>query len=385
VVRLRKIAVFVDENESDGWMKKKRANVHFPSVGQQISGIKEKVFAAMKYIYVLIAAFILVACNGPSTQQNASDDQRANVQKSDTLDDKADSVGAVENRGSDTAKWWEKLPRADWALYERVLNDVDWFEVYRVAPDTYAIYEPGQFEEVISFLIVGDLEAVLFDTGLGVASIQKIISMLTDKKITVINSHGHYDHIGGNHEFDMIAGLDNVYTAKRNQGMPNEEVGVFVAGDWLAKKPAPSFDPKNYEIKSWTANQVIKDGAAFDLGGRVLEVIETPGHAPDALCLLDRENRLLFMGDTFYLAPLYSHLGGSDFATYKASIDYLATLEPQVDYLMTAHNVPKVEARYLGVLKSAFQAVEDKSAPFVETDGALEYSFDGFSIIVPDE
>lgn len=52
---------------------------------------------------------------------------------------------------------------------------------------------------------------------------------------------------------------------------------------------------------------------------------------------------------------------------------------------MTAHNVPKVDAAYLGNLKTAFQAVEDNSDPSVKANGALEYQFDGFSILVPAE
>jgi hypothetical protein len=40
-----------------------------------------------------------------------------------------------------------------------------WFEVYRIRPGAHAIYEPHQFEEVISYLIIGGRRALLFDTA----------------------------------------------------------------------------------------------------------------------------------------------------------------------------------------------------------------------------
>lgn len=290
-----------------------------------------------------------------------------------------------ESDEPDTAKWWEKLPRADWARYERVHPEVAWFEIYLVAPETYALYEPGHFEEKISFLIVGTDRALLFDTGLGLHPIRPVVELLTDKSLIVISSHSHYDHIGGNHEFDTITGLDNPFTAHGAKGLSNAEIGDFVKNDWLPKPPSADFDPKTYQILPWKRGDIIKDGQIIDLGGRKIEVLETPGHAPDEVCLLDRDTRLLFMGDLFYLSALYANLEESDFATYKASVDRLAAFEQEVDYLMTPHNVPKVNATYLSKLKEAFQAVEEKSAPSVEINGALEYKFDGFSVIVPVE
>ena len=41
----------------------------------------------------------------------------------------------------------------------------------------------------------------------------------------------------------------------------------------------------------------VKDGQIFDLGGRKLEVIETPGHTPGEIVLLDAAHKMLFTGD----------------------------------------------------------------------------------------
>jgi len=51
--------------------------------------------------------------------------------------------------------WCATQPRLAYATLPRVSVPSDWFEVYRVDPDVYAIYEPHQWQEVISYLIVG--------------------------------------------------------------------------------------------------------------------------------------------------------------------------------------------------------------------------------------
>ena len=109
------------------------------------------------------------------------------------------------------------------------------------------------------------------------------------------------------------------------------------------------------------------------------------GCAGDSICLLDRENRILFTGDTFYLAPLYTHLEGSDFAAYASSAARLAGLVDSIDAALTSHNVPVVDASYMTALGEAFEAITAGSATdYTLSDGYREYQFDGFSIIVRD-
>ncbi len=55
--------------------------------------------------------------------------------------------------------WWDALLRRAWRDFERVEHSQDWFEVYEIRPGIFAIYERGQFEQVISYLIVGSEKA----------------------------------------------------------------------------------------------------------------------------------------------------------------------------------------------------------------------------------
>lgn len=288
----------------------------------------------------------------------------------------------VENRGADKDRWWDALPRAEWAAFERVPQESDWFEVYRVADDVFAIYEPGQFEEVISFLVVGSERALLFDTGLGVGDIRAVVDSLTDRDVVVLNSHTHYDHTGGNHQFGDILAVDTPYSRAHEAGSSPAALAEFLGPGWVWKAFPAGFDAGTYRTRPYAVTKRVADGDVVDLGGRRLEIVTVPGHAPDALCLLDRDNRLLFTGDTFYLASLYTHLEGSDFDAYRRSAARLATLENDVDWLLTAHNVPRVAGTYLAKLSAAFEAIASGSADYVLADGYREYDFGEFSVIV---
>lgn len=290
----------------------------------------------------------------------------------------------VEGRGSDTHKWWADQPRPEWNAYKRVNPETSWFEIYEVRPGTFALYEPNHFEEAISFLIVGKERALLFDTGLGIGDIHATVRALTGKPIIVVNSHGHYDHIGGNHQFENILGMANAYAQSRAKGLPHSDVAEFVSEVWFKPGTMPSeFNPETYEIKTYKFSSFLMDGQQIDLGGRVLDVLHIPGHSPDSIALLDKTNQQLFVGDTFYLAPLYAHLEGSNLAEYRKTAERLAALSPEISDVMTAHNVPIVSPKYLVAMKEAFAAIENGQTPYELVDGVREYSFEGFSILTP--
>src|SRR3974390_1104899 len=76
-------------------------------------------------------------------------------------------------------EWGRALPRPEYKSLQRVPVGDSWFEVYDVAPGTYAIYEPHQSEETISYLIVGDQKALLFDTGMAIGNLRQTTAELT--------------------------------------------------------------------------------------------------------------------------------------------------------------------------------------------------------------
>ena len=105
-------------------------------------------------------------------------------------------------------KWYEKLPREAWSKYEKVDQPDQWFEVYKLTDSVYAIYEDGQFEEVISYLVLGEEKGIIIDTGNGIGNIKAIIEGITELPVIVLNTHTHGDHIGGNYQFDEVYVFD---------------------------------------------------------------------------------------------------------------------------------------------------------------------------------
>ncbi len=72
---------------------------------------------------------------------------------------------------------------------------MSWFELKRIAERVTAMMEPGHFEEVISYLVVGGERAALVDTGLGIGDMAVEVHTLTSLPIMVINTHSHFDHL----------------------------------------------------------------------------------------------------------------------------------------------------------------------------------------------
>jgi glyoxylase-like metal-dependent hydrolase (beta-lactamase superfamily II) len=255
--------------------------------------------------------------------------------------------------GSKIPDWCKPLPRPEYKSLQRVLPDIPWFEVYKVAPRTFAIYEPHQSEEVISYLIVGQKQALLSDTGMGIADIKKVVSRLTSLPVVVLNSHTHDDHVGGNWEFSYVFGMDTAFTRENAKGSTADAQAEIAPGEICGDLPK-RFDPKAYKTKPWHISAFIHDGFRIKLGGRTVEVIATPGHTPDAIALFDRDNGLLFTGDTYYPAPIWLYRPETDLAAYEKSIARLAALAPEVKTVLGAHNIPVAPPEVLPALVQAF-------------------------------
>ena len=282
-------------------------------------------------------------------------------------------------------EWCRELPRPAYKELARVDVRGNWFEVYRIRPDVYAIYEPHQFEEVISYLIIGQRRALLFDTGLGVASIRDVVTQLTTLPVTVLNSHTHFDHTGGNAEFSDIVNEDTPFSRKNAEGQSNIYSRDALAPERICGSLPAGVRPEAYAIRPWTVSRRIHDGEHIDLGGRALEVLFTPGHTPDSLSLLDGRNGLLFTGDTFYPGPIYLFTPETDFVAYTKSVARLAELAPRLKLLLPAHNVPVSEPDFLIRLDAAVKSVQSGSVKFTVTEGHREYSFDGFSLLLSEK
>jgi len=282
------------------------------------------------------------------------------------------------------------------SLPQKIGTFQSWFEVYKVSEGTFAICEPGHWEGVISYLIEGRNKAVLLDTGIGIGNIKKVIEKLTHLKVSVVNSHTHFDHIGDNHQFNEIAVFNDEFEIENlERGQTVEELKDELSQKNLYKTLPKDFDPKAYRILPSKPTHLLKHEELIDLGGRKLKVLHTPGHSPGSICLLDTKSKELFTGDTFYLSSLFAHFPESDFLAYSRTADYLASLAPSISVLRPSHDdsrrQPFAESEFLSRLAKAYQSIKAEKANFslgvCPYTGVKirDYRFEGFSIWVKED
>ena len=302
------------------------------------------------------------------------------------------SIGAcqvVPDPAQSMADFCTKLPRAEYQNLKRLPVDSEWFEVYQITPSIMAIYEPHQWQEVISYLILGETSALLFDTGNGIADIYKLVSGLTDKPITVFNSHGHYDHVGGNYSFETIVGMNTEFTRSRQSGQSNAVIGIEASAQALCVPLPEGVSEKNHIGRTYNITEFIEHGAIIDLGGRQLEVIHIPGHTPDAVALIDRVAGLLWTGDSYYSGPIWLFAEETDLTEYARTLDRLIQEIPNVTALLPAHNVPWVDQSVLLRVKEGLEKMlKGETQKVSQGDGMIEHRIADeteFSFLMRDE
>ncbi|HEU5433347.1 MAG TPA: MBL fold metallo-hydrolase, partial [Thermomicrobiales bacterium] len=263
----------------------------------------------------------------------------------------------------------------------------DWFRVTAFAPGVICIEEPLHEERVKSYLIVGDERAVLLDTGMGVGDLKALVRSLTDRPLTVVQSHAHFDHIGGAHQFagdceilihpeqadDLRRG---VAPARIRRGFAPEHLsGPLPAGRTVESMTIPGVEPTGF----------LTGGETLDLGGRTLETIDAPGHCRGLLALLDRDAGALWSTDAVYAGPLYAQMDDSNLVAYQETMDALAALAPALRAVYPAHGPTPIEPALLRPMRDAIADVAAGRRPDSTEGGVGRHEFDGFAVLVRDE
>ncbi|MBX3483796.1 MBL fold metallo-hydrolase [Phenylobacterium sp.] len=177
-------------------------------------------------------------------------------------------------------------------------------QTQRYDRDTYVIRQSlrTNFEGPFLYLLFGRDRALLLDTGAGNVKIRPAVEAViagwlkahgrASIPLVVAHSHGHGDHHQGDAEFADRPDTTVV-------GLKPEDVAAF------------------FGIADWP-----KQIATFDLGGRKLSVIPTPGHHPAHIMIYDPKTRLLLSGDTLYPGRIY--VPSNRFGELQDSLDRVA-------------------------------------------------------------
>lgn len=207
--------------------------------------------------------------------------------------------------------------------------------------------------EGTGYLIIGSERALIIDTMNGYENVKALAETFTDLPITVVNTHGHPDHIFGNIFFEE---------AYMNSA------DFDLAEKWFSDKEFTEAI-KNTGLKP-SKLLPVKEGDVFDLGGISVEVYELPGHTPGGIVLLDRRDRILFTGDSI-IEQTWLQLPESLTPTeFLANLDRLKYLRPEFDYILTGHSRKPEDA---SLCEAHRNAVEELSLGKTENDVPYEW------------
>lgn len=219
------------------------------------------------------------------------------------------------------------------------------YTVEKIDTDTWRITDA--FQDYM-YLVQGDRQAALIDTGMGLPGLAGLVRSLTDKPVIVLHTHGHLDHVGCSHEFDMAyLHPRDLEVLKRHRGKEYrdkirnlaEEAGLSFPADKLYAMIDP---PAMKETRA------LSGGQRIDLGNRELLVIETPGHTTGSVCFLDRRKKQLFSGDTVCAkGVMLSFPCSAPAEEFMASIKNLKGYAGDIEKIYPGHHEVPIDISYL--------------------------------------
>ena len=153
-------------------------------------------------------------------------------------------------------------------------------------------------------------ECIVIDAGNMNEGENRILAEMIEsrglKPVMAVNTHAHFDHVGG------VKWLKDTYGATfacshKDQFLIDSTAGGMVYGIKCNDVPAIDIDLDGVEDISF--------------GNTVLRVLKTPGHTPGHVVLFNEEDKSLFTGDTLFRESIgRTDLPGGDYSWIMKSI-----------------------------------------------------------------
>jgi hydroxyacylglutathione hydrolase len=210
-------------------------------------------------------------------------------------------------------------------------------------------------DDATGYIVVGKDKAAVIDTMYGRDNIYKVVRTVTALPVIVINTHGHIDHIYGNAYFD------EVYIHPDDINIAGIAYGY------------PQYMEIKRNLKKDVAFKITKEGDRFDLGGITLEIYDLPGHTPGGICILDREDRVLFTGDSINRHCWMQLNECSSLEDFYIALQRLNFIRNDYDYILHGHAKGFEDASLYEKHMAAVKEVIDK----VNADTDQDYTYFG--------
>jgi len=305
----------------------------------------------------ILALGVGVGCPGSlqGLDDDAGDDDAGDDDGGD--DDAGDDDGGDDDTGDDDAGLVEPGPFDGLGSFT---DDV--YEVTELDPWTVAIRELEDWYFPVMYLVAGNDQALLIDTGRDRGDLAAVIEGFYDGAVFVLASDSRWPNLCGAHRFDEVYLFDNAYA---HDYMYEWHGGGRCWGDQLLTW---------FDVTDW-----IDDGFEFDPGARPLEVIHTPGHTSDSVAVWDETLGWLFTGWTLYPSETIDVANGdSDFDAYRASLDQLQGIAAGAEFVSGARgwDLPNDKA-FVGTVRDGASAIDGGTATGYVYGTVTYYPFDG--------
>lgn len=192
--------------------------------------------------------------------------------------------------------------------------------MYEYTQITDRIWQIAEDDGVCCTLVKGSNLAVLIDTGYGKRNLRKFVEDNISTPYIVCNSHGHPDHIGGNHWFDKVYALRE---------------------EWDVIRYFEETQPQQYVLEELHIGQQIA------LGNMHMEVVSLAGHTRGSVGFLIPEEKLLIAGDALNEGLWLFNYGSLPMNDLYASIKRTVQMEFETylcGHSRTAYNKGKLHA-----------------------------------------
>lgn len=173
------------------------------------------------------------------------------------------------------------------------------------------------------YIIEGEDKAILLDAGTKIDDLDKIVAGITKKPITLIATHVHPDHTGSAINYFPEIWINAADTVNVPQFMADYKGTIYY----------------------------LEDGQVFDLGGRRIEVIFTPGHTPGSATFFEMDDRKWgYSGDAF----------GSGNLLLTTNFSTLLATTTRIETYMKRHGIEKMyPGHYMGANPETLQRISD--------------------------